>query len=120
MVHLRVLGTAEIEAEPLRITPTTPRKFAFLLVLAGEPGRRMSRSRICDLVYPDIPEQNHPHSLRDLIYQLRRDGIAIESGRDGVGLPAGSVQTDWERFVRAERRNPNELPAIEGGILPGY
>ena len=67
MLHVRALGTAEIDAGELRITPGSPRKFALLLRLAADAGRRVPRVVIRELIFPDLKEKNALHSLLDLI-----------------------------------------------------
>jgi DNA-binding SARP family transcriptional activator len=120
MVYLRALGTAEIEAGTLRVTPGSVRKFALLLRLSAEPGRRVLRPTLQELVFPDLTRRNAQHSLRDLVYQLRRAGVPIEANRDGVMLESDQVQSDWEAFARMERPSSEQLRAIETGFLPAY
>jgi DNA-binding SARP family transcriptional activator len=120
MVYLRALGTAQIEAGTLRITPTTVRKFALLLRLSAEPGRRIMRPTLQELVYPDLADRNAQHSLRDLLYQLRQAGVPIKSSRDGVMLEFDQVQSDWEGLAGLERPSLEQLRAIETGFLPTY
>src|SRR5262245_49875355 len=103
MVHLRALGTAQIDAGNLRVTPSAVRKFALLLRLAAEPGRRLPRAALHELVFPDLPERNARHSIRDLVYQLRQAGARIDSDHTGLELIATDATSDWEELVRAQR-----------------
>src|SRR4029079_16760302 len=69
MIFVHTLGTASIDVGSCSITPTSPRKFALLLYLAAERGRRIPRSVLQELIFPDQAERNARHSLRELIYQ---------------------------------------------------
>jgi DNA-binding SARP family transcriptional activator len=119
-VYVRALGTAEIEAGKLRLTPAAERKFALLLRLSAEPGRRVMRATLQELVFPDLTDRNARHSLSDLLYQLRQAGVPIKTSRDGVMLESGRVQSDWEALTRLERPGLEQLRAIETGFLPAY
>jgi len=86
MIFVHTLGTASIDVGSCSITPTSPRKFALLLYLAAERGRRIPRSILQDLIFPDQAERNARHSLRELVYQLRQVGVEIDPRPDAVEL----------------------------------
>src|SRR5262245_36857648 len=119
MIYLRTLGTAQIDAGELRITPSSVRKFAFLLHLSTEGGRRVPRAILRELVFPDLSEKNARHSLRDLVYQCRQAGVVLESEVDGLTLP-GDVGSDYRDLLEASEPRAQELRAVQSGFLPGY
>jgi len=120
MLFVHTLGTALIVAGKYRITPNSVRKFALLLHLSAECGRRVSRTVLRDLIFPDRSETGARHSLRELVYQLRQRGIDLDTDIDGVLLPAESVRSDLGEIVHDCRADARRLKAVEGGFLPGY
>jgi DNA-binding SARP family transcriptional activator/tetratricopeptide (TPR) repeat protein len=119
MVRVRALGTAEIDARALRVLPSSARKFALLLRLAVDRGRRVPRSVIRELIFPDLPEKNARHSLRDLVYQFRQAGVAIESDSGGVTL-LDEVSSDFGGLIAAVQPTVEQLQAAQDGFLPTY
>lgn len=120
MLFLHTLGTAQIDAGHTRVTPTSGRKFAFLLHLSAEPGRRVSREVLRDLLFPDLGEDSAKHSLRELVFRLRRIGVRIDADKDGVALATDAVASDYRAFLEGERPEASQLTAAAGGFLPGY
>ncbi|HVE36213.1 MAG TPA: hypothetical protein VNC18_21780, partial [Gemmatimonadaceae bacterium] len=98
MILVHTLGTALIEVGRFAIKPTSPRKFAFLLYLAAERGRRVPRTVIQELIFPGQVDRNGRHSLRELVYQLRQMGGEIDAGRDGVEM-LGEVQLEHDAIL---------------------
>src|SRR4029079_539623 len=99
MILVHTLGTALIDVGKCGVNPTSPRKFALLLHLAAERGRRIPRPTLQELIFPDQADRNARHSLRELFYQLRQMGANLHSTPDGVGLMAQDVEIDHEAFV---------------------
>jgi len=120
MIVVHTLGTVQIDIGEMRVLPTSPRKFALLLYLSVERGRRVVRTRLQNLIFPDQSEKNAQHSLRELLYQLRQARTRITSNTEGIHLPDDSVVIDLEAFVSANRLTVDQLRAVEGGFLPGY
>ncbi|HMA23889.1 MAG TPA: AAA family ATPase, partial [Gemmatimonadaceae bacterium] len=120
MIFVHTLGTALIDLGGARITPASARKFALLLHLSAELGRRVSRGVLRDLIFPDQTEKNARHSLRELVYQLRQRGVDLDADPDGVVLRAESVRFDYTEIMNDGLPDAQRLKAIEGGFLPGY
>lgn len=120
MLFLHTLGTARIDAGGRRLTPTSARKFALLLHLSSEPGRRVSRDVLRDLIFPGISEDNAKHSLRELVFRLRRIGVRIDADKHGLALDSAAVVSDYRELLSGERPDPAQLTAAAGGFLPGY
>ena len=120
LVTVHALGQAEIEVGRTRIAPTSTKKFAFLLFLASERGRRVPRSALQELLFPDAEDKSAAHALRELIYQLRHGRVPLETDKASVGLSAEAVRSDFSEVVEAEVLDERQVRAVEGGFLPGY
>jgi DNA-binding SARP family transcriptional activator/tetratricopeptide (TPR) repeat protein len=120
MITVHTLGTALIAAGKTRITPNSDRKFALLLHLSAERGRRVSRAVLRDLIFPDRSDASAGHSLRELVYQLRQRGIDLDADIDGIRLPVESFRSDVDDIVHGGLADVERLRAVEGGFLPGY
>jgi DNA-binding SARP family transcriptional activator len=142
MIYLRTLGGASIEiesthrcadaegegdgsasprvAERVRLTSSAPRRFALLLYLAVERGRRVGRERLQTLIFPDQSPTKARHSLREVIYQLRAAGASILTDHDDVFVPADQVWCDAWAAVDQDPLSEETVHAIAGGLLTGY
>ncbi len=120
MIVVRTLGAAEIAVGDHLLKPTSTKKFALLLYLAAERGRHTTRAALQDLLFPDLPEKNARHALRELVYQLRQLGAPLEADNDGVGLPSEAVRSDYGEVMEAGKLTNDQVRAVEGGSLPGY
>jgi DNA-binding SARP family transcriptional activator/tetratricopeptide (TPR) repeat protein len=121
VIYVRTLGTAEIEAGDVRIKSSAGKKFALLLYLCAEPGRRVTRRQLHDLLFPALSEKNARHTLRELVYQLKQSGVEdLVTDDEGIAVRAEAVRSDYSEVVLAERPDVSQLRAIEGGFLPGY
>ena len=120
MIYVHTLGTASIDVGSCTITPTSPRKFAFLFHLASEKGRWIPRSVLQELVFPDQPDRNARHSLRELFYQVRQLGVELETGPDGIRLDDRHVHADYDAMIAREALSPDSVKAATGGFLPGF
>ena len=104
----------------LASNPTAARKFALLLHLSAERGRRVSRAALKDLIFPDLSEQNARHSLREMMYQLRQTGVHFASDAARMELARDAVSVRLRGVDRRERPDPDQMNAAAGGFLPGY
>ncbi len=114
------LGGSLLTTSHMSLTPTSVRKFALLLYLAAQPDRRLSRAGLQELVFADGKAANGRHSLRELLYQLRRAGLVFKADADAVELSSESVSRDYVEFIQAGRLTPEQVAAAENGFLPGY
>ncbi len=120
MLTVRTLGSALISTGDVIVTPNSTRKFAFLLYLAAQPGRRLSRSTAQALVFPDRDARNGRHSLRELLYLFRQSGVPIKTDSDSFELPRDSIRSDYLDLIESERPTLDQLKLLEAGFLPGY
>lgn len=120
MVHLHTLGAAAIQIGRTRLGPSSARAFSALLFLAVERGRRISRNTLHSLLFPDSPDPNGLHSVRQLLYKLRQVGAPLEGDADSVILPEGAVLDDYSSLIEGHDLTEAELDRLAGGFLPGY
>jgi DNA-binding SARP family transcriptional activator/tetratricopeptide (TPR) repeat protein len=120
VVYLRTLGESVIEVGEVRIGPSAPHVFAALLYLALECGRRVPRGRLRELLFPTTDERSGSHSLRQLLYRMRRMGVGLRADATGVLLPVDAVRADFQQFLVPADGARADLARISGGFLPGF
>ena len=86
MIELHTLGDAVIRIGKREIRPTSPAVFAALLYLGVERGRRVPRTALQELLFPETDERSGAHSLRQLLYKLRQLGVEVESTPTSLAL----------------------------------
>jgi hypothetical protein len=122
MIKIETLGAARIVIHTrdtsIQLTPAAGRRFGILLYLATEPGCRAPRSTLQELFFP--PTKQGQHSLRELLYQVRRCGVELDGDAHTVQMPAIAVQRDWTAVTWAGELTPSLLRSAEAGFLPGY
>jgi DNA-binding SARP family transcriptional activator len=118
MVVVQLLGSASITCGEHRIRDSTSRRLAVALYLAAERGRLLDRAATQALLFGDQPEMNAAHSLRQYLYKLGTLGFPIESRRADILVPSDAIRTDVDEILAAERLTPEQLDAIERGVLP--
>src|SRR5689334_24244255 len=99
MILIHTFGTALIDAGDARVTPKSALKFALLFYLSAERGRWVSRAMLRELIFCDQDEKNAGHSLREMIYQLRRRGVVVETDPYGLLLPVGEARSDYDELL---------------------
>lgn len=82
------------------------RKMQALLAFLILEGKRCSRDMLIGRLWSDVPEANARASLRQAVYQLRKDLSELgcdylDSDKLGVGLSPENVETDIDAVVRA-------------------
>jgi DNA-binding SARP family transcriptional activator len=120
MIQLSMLGTAQIKIGRTVFTPNAARRFALLLYLLNERAAIVSRTKLLKLFYHDQRPRQANHSLRELLYELRRLGVPLTKTSDGVSMSANSVASDLAVILGAAVLSEAQLDAIDSGFLPGY
>lgn len=82
------------------------RKMQALLAFLILEGKRCSRDMLIGRLWSDVPEANARASLRQAVYQLRKDLSELgcdylDSDKLGVGLSPENVETDIDAVVQA-------------------
>lgn len=104
-VTLRILGglILERDGQPITGRATQRRRLAVLALLAGSPGRMLSRDRVVGLLWPEAATDAARHHLADAVYALRRalGNDAIQSRGDDLLLNPALVELDLSGFEEA-------------------
>jgi len=118
MIALRALGTAEIETGVTTITPAQEKAFATALHLVLERGKRVSRTRLAALLWPQAPEKVRAHRLRQTVLQLKKLGIFVRADRDNLQLFQHDALSDLDELDQNHRGLTAKSDSLE--FLPGY
>jgi hypothetical protein len=119
MMLVRTLGSSRIEAGVVRYTPAAAKKFGFLLFLSAQSERRAPRALLQAMFFHRHGDVNGRHLLRELLYKLRQDGIALDSDTHSITLSQPTT-IDWQRVATQTQLGESDLRALEGGFLPRY
>src|SRR5262249_55425701 len=98
---------------------------ALVSYLALHPERGVARDKLAALLWPEFPENDARHSLRQTLFTLRSSGLdAVATDPDTVTLPSGAVATDVDTFQRLIARGSSAAlsEAVElyrGDLLEG-
>ena len=118
MIVLRALGTAEIDTGVTTLTPSQEIVFAAALYLILERGKRVSRTRLASLLWPQVPEKARAHRLRQTILQLKKMGVMVRADRDSLQLSQYDARTDFDELARAQSDQLSAYESFE--FMPGY
>ena len=92
--RLRVIGGFDLQrcGQPIRVSPTGQRLLALLVC----HDRRMDRSRIAGMLWPDVTEARCRGNLRTVVYRLQRSapGLLVNDGDEVSLLP--EIEVDLE------------------------
>jgi DNA-binding SARP family transcriptional activator len=119
-IFVRALGFAQVDIGRTQIRPNALRRFAALLYLSSEAGRRVPRRCLIELLYPRQSERNGLHSLRELVYRLKALGVGLDVDQEGIELPMEAARSDYAELLLSERLTIEQIRAAQGGFLPGY
>lgn len=118
MIELRALGNSEIETAVTTLTPSQEIVFAAGLYLVLERGKRVSRSRLALLLWPNAAEKPRAHRLRQTILQLKKVGLFVRADRDSLQLSQHDARSDVDQLALHDTTLPSEFASLE--FLPGY
>ena len=101
MIELRALGTAEIQTGSATITPSQEIVFAVALYIVQERGKRVSRSGLAALIWPDSPDRSRAHCFRQTLLQLKKQGFRVQADRQTVHLRRDNVRSDADAIAES-------------------
>lgn len=120
MIRLRSLGECVIEVGERRIVPQQEVLFATLLVLILERGRWVSRSELAGLLYSSPASSLAKHSVRQILYKLKRLGVNLLLSQDAIYLAAADAFWDASPISIPDTDAFDSSAALSRGFLPGY
>jgi DNA-binding SARP family transcriptional activator len=118
-IRVLTLGTVAIDLDDRRLGPSAGRPFALLLYLASRGGQPSSRRLVEDLLFP-FSMRERAHSLRQLLYRLRRLRLPVEADDDQIALSVDRISIDWQDVLSAGTVGESELERLARGLFPGY
>jgi DNA-binding SARP family transcriptional activator len=100
-MRIQTLGSAEIIIGQTALRPDSAVAFGLLLYLGMTAGERVPRTRLIELFWPDQPETQSRHALRQLLYRLRRYGLSLAEGGEELRVDAAIVECDATPMLAA-------------------
>ncbi|MBX6365745.1 MAG: hypothetical protein IRZ00_18000, partial [Gemmatimonadetes bacterium] len=127
MIHIRTLGTAEVQDEEgseIRSVLTGSKRLAlFTYLVLARPRGFHRRDKLLGVFWPELDSERGRRALSQAVHLLRRSfgREVIESRGDELGIVAGAVWCDAVAFEAAlEAGDPERALALYGGeLLPG-
>lgn len=101
-VDIRMLGGFELRDQRGRMLALSVRKAeALLALLSLEPGRALTRSKLCGMLWPNVSESQARHSLRQTLVAIRKLlPHAIDGTPHALSLCAERVRVDVADVAR--------------------
>ena len=119
-LRLRILGESVIELGGTKVEPTATHLFSLLLYLGVERCRQVPRSELCSLLFPDRPEEEASHNLRQLIYRSRKLGVPLQCSAATILLPSDAVLDDLAAVLAAGQLDRDRIAPGRLEVLPHY
>jgi DNA-binding SARP family transcriptional activator len=126
-LDLALLGgfTARLASGQLLCLPRAKAR-ALIAILALQPGQTQARDKLTSVLWPEFPDDQARHSLRQTLFMLRKRAPSLELAIDGDSLilPASTVTVDVAQFrALAARGTPDALAEASslyrGDLLEG-
>jgi DNA-binding SARP family transcriptional activator len=120
-LRLQVLGSCEIIIGDEIVSANSPLLFALLLLLAYANERGQSKSSLIELLHQrGKGEGASAHSLRQLLYRLRKLGAPLEAESNWIRLDNATLNFDIEAFASLSPRERLRIPTSRLVVLPDY
>ncbi|HKU43103.1 MAG TPA: hypothetical protein VJR89_33315, partial [Polyangiales bacterium] len=112
LLELRLLGGfAVLDACGAPVRLAARKAEALLALLALPVGRSQARDRVCSLLWPEVPDAQARHSLRQTLFHLRKAlgaSTALWSDPRSLQLLAAEVHVDAAHFEACIARGTRE------------
>src|SRR5688572_10372043 len=115
MIHLNTIGRVTVSVDDTPVSPSNHQVFSALLYLVVERGKPVARRLLADLFFPHA--EGAGHSVRQLVYRLRKLGISIDAGQQFVELAPRAASWDVEMLAERGFAIEAELEALRSGYL---
>src|SRR5258705_4926240 len=120
VVRLFTVGDCRIEVGQHSVLPNASHMFATLLYLGLERGRWIARTELSELLFPEDDAERASHSLRQLLYKLRRIGTPLESTAQTVRLRECDAIDDITVIVDGSPSTRREAALRDLSVFPSY
>ena len=117
-VRLVLLDDAKIFLPKGRVTPVATHLFALSLLFTLDSNKLWSRLELQQLLFGEAEKKLAAHSLRQMLYKLRRHGLEFEERPTGLRLMNVSIDgpLDRSRKQRAGFRREEENRRIHSTL----
>ena len=121
-LHLALLGgfAARLASGQLLCLPRAKAR-ALLAILALQPGQTLARDKLTSVLWPEFPDDQARHSLRQTLFMLRKSapslGLAVDG--DSLTLPSSCVTVDVAQFQALVARATPEALAEASSLYRG-
>ena len=121
-LRIRTIGQITVECGGKPLSPSATVLFATALVLGVERGRRLQRDWLLNLLWPGTGAVDARHNLRQMLYKLRRLGLAAAVDGDAIRVAPDQVELDYEDASDESDADVMTALTATGGVkaLPGY
>ena len=129
MIHLRLLGSAELRKPDGNLDHSFlagPKRLALLafMILSHHRGF-IRRDRLLPLLWPDQGQKSARNSLSNMLYHIRQslgDDLLVNRGREELKLNFDSVWCDAIEFEKAiaDRKPDLAIELYRGALLEGF
>ncbi|HET8771497.1 MAG TPA: hypothetical protein VFM71_10995, partial [Gemmatimonadaceae bacterium] len=122
MITVRALGASEIRIGRKRIPLGAEVVFALGLYLCTRAGERLTRDELCEVFWGDGRDAAGRHSLRQMLYRLRRHGLTLDEDGEELYLDPARVDSDLNEALEETWVTSAEPSAIEAAtsLVPGF
>ena len=125
--RIRLFGGLRVEAAgvPLAGRAGQKKRVALLALLAGAPGRSLTRDKLVGYLWPESDTEDARHLLASTLYELRRaiaEDVVLAVPGDELRLNAGRIGCDLWEFGEALERNARDraVALYAGPFLDGF
>lgn len=95
MIRIRLFGEVSMRVGRVRVLPGSAVQFALTLYLATTAGVPVARARLIDLFWSHMDDEGARHALRQMLYRLRRAGLALEESGERLLVSRDAVEADF-------------------------
>lgn len=122
MIVVRTFGSPEIRVGTSILLPSSEVMFGLACYLAVRAGTKTPRDVMAELFWPSASAEGGRHSLRQMLYRLRRLGFSLEETATSVAFNA--LEVDCDARVLLSPAWPGSVSEAElladGDFLAGY
>ena len=119
MIRLCTIGQVSVHIGDKPVPATNELLIAAILYLVAERGRPIARRTFAELFFPNPDPDALAHSGRQLVYRLRKMGLAVEGDPATIVLNE-DPQWDVDLLLSRGTVSDCELDALRRGYLPDW